>query len=78
MFQAFTILTRYIMIQLVPLNRNGIEQAGDINKLTKATNGLIKAIAINVNTKAQALRKKQNLFEEITNYQYNYIIISPK
>lgn len=65
-FQAFTMLTGMITIQLVPLNRLSAEQAEDIRRMNEDNASLVNVVNITAETK----QLDQQLYDKIEAGEY--------
>ena len=64
-FHAFSLLTGKITLQIIPLNKLGDEQLGDIKKLTR-----YKLCLVTTNSK----KAERNIIRKITQYTYTHIL----
>ena len=81
-FQAFAMLTGQVTLQIVPLNRLGIEQSDDIERMNRvqveASGEAGEPIICSVAVTAEENDRNPGLYQEIAEGKYQHIIMVPE
>ena len=77
-FQAFAMLTGQITLQIVPLNRLGIEQSDDIGRMNQFQGDSGKPIICSVAVTGDEKERNPRLYQEIAEGKYQHIIMGPE